>query len=64
MATTYLDSLSPGMRARLYPNSRTVAQQKAVFVFKVNGTKVDSRQSRNSNPPLTRPGARKKVSGF
>jgi hypothetical protein len=61
---TYLDSLSPGMRARLDPAFRIPRQQGMNYVFEVNGTKVDSRQSK-SPPPLTRPKlTAKKVNRF
>lgn len=62
---TYLDSLSPGMRARLDPAFRIPRQQGPNYVFKVNGTKVDSRQSKNGPQPLTRPKTiRKKANGY
>jgi hypothetical protein len=54
--TTYLDSLSPGMKARLDPTTRLTKQQKPVHVFYLHKDDAEMLQSKNGLTTITRRG--------
>ena len=52
--TTYLDSLSPGMKARLDPTTRLAKRQKPVHVFYVSKDDTEMLQPKNGLTTITR----------
>jgi len=54
--TTYLDSLSPGMKARLDPTTRLTKRQKPAYVFYISKDDAEMLQSKNGLRTITRRG--------